>query len=227
MSARTRIQTLGWMVVVFALVAFGQERPTGAGAPATVEFPINFKQKVEAGKTPVGTKVQAELAIATLLNGKTVPRNAVFSGEVVESVAKTATEPSQLALRMDSVQWKNGSASLKAYLTAWFYPVQAGAGPDLAYGPTQSEIKTWNGMGAYPDSQMPGQRFPDSSVTDPDRAPADSPATRISNRRVVMKDIESTRREDGTVVITSKRNNIKLDKLTTYVIATGDLLTKR
>ena len=229
MFARTEVCAAVGMVIVCSLTLLSQEQPVAPGPNVTVEFPVNMKQKVEAGKTPVGTKIQAELAVATLLNGKTVPRNAVFSGEVVESVAKTATEPSRLSIRMDTIQWKNGSAPVKAYLTSWFYPLQGAAGPDLAYGPADGPIsKTWNGMGAYPNSRSPDQqRFPDSSVTDPERTPSDTPATGISNHRVLMKDVQSMHRDDGIVVITSKQINVKLDKLTTYVIATGDLLTKR
>jgi hypothetical protein len=40
-----------------------------------------------------------------------------------------------------------------------------------------------------------------------------------------MKNLESTRDSDGAVALTSKRSNIKLDKLTTYVLATSDLLS--
>jgi len=38
-----------------------------------------------------------------------------------------------------------------------------------------------------------------------------------------MKDVESTRDNSGTIILTSKRFNIKLDKTTTYVLA-GDRL---
>ena len=61
-----------------------------------------LQQSITAGKTPVGAKIQAKLEVATLLDGTVIPRNAVFSGEVIESVAKTRTEPSRIALRMDS-----------------------------------------------------------------------------------------------------------------------------
>jgi hypothetical protein len=39
-----------------------------------------------------------------------------------------------------------------------------------------------------------------------------------------MKDVESVRNSDGAVTITSKRFNIKLNKQTIYVLASGDLL---
>jgi hypothetical protein len=39
-----------------------------------------------------------------------------------------------------------------------------------------------------------------------------------------MKNVDSTRTSDGAVTLASKRFNIKIDRLTTYVLATGDLL---
>jgi hypothetical protein len=45
----------------------------------------------------------------------------------------------------------------------------------------------------------------------------------VSKQRVMMKDVESERNRNGAVAITSRRFNIKLDKLTTYVLATGDV----
>ena len=42
-----------------------------------------------------------------------------------------------------------------------------------------------------------------------------------------MKNVESARNSDGAIAITSNRSNIKLDKLTTYVLATNDLLPSR
>jgi hypothetical protein len=71
------------------------------------EFPVNMKQSVTAGATPVATKVQAKLVVATLVDGTVFPQNTLFSGEVIESVAKSATDPSTVAIRMDSAQWKS------------------------------------------------------------------------------------------------------------------------
>jgi len=39
-----------------------------------------------------------------------------------------------------------------------------------------------------------------------------------------MTDVESAKNSDGVIAIVSRNSNIKLDKLTTYVLATGDLL---
>ena len=148
-----------------SIALLGQETPPAAvaapadsAASATTpvsaiarEFPVILQQNVAAGKTPVGTKIQAKLSIATLVEGKVVPRNAVFSGEVIESAPKTATDASRLSIRMDAIQWKNGSTAIKAYLTAWYYPTMTEGGQDLQYGPTLSQKATWNGQGAYPD----------------------------------------------------------------------------
>jgi len=42
-----------------------------------------------------------------------------------------------------------------------------------------------------------------------------------------MKYIESTRAGDGGVTLTSEHSTIKLDRLTTYVLAPGDLSPKK
>jgi hypothetical protein len=202
-----------------------QQKPAASAVPpGTQEFPVVMRQNVTAGKTPVGSRVQAKLEVATLIDGAVVPRNAVFSGEVIESVAKTATDPSRLAIRIDSVLWKKGSASITAYLTAWYYPTKDATGQDLQYGPTQPANRTWNGQGQYPDPNSKVYRpFPGSDSDNGASAP-NTPSSTASNRRVLMKDVESAKNSDGVIAIVSKSNNIKLDKLTTYVLATGDLL---
>jgi hypothetical protein len=203
-------------------VLFAQEKPAGG----VHEFPVTMKQNVVAGKTAVGTKVQAKLAVATLVDGVVIPRNAVFSGEVVESVAKTSADASRLAIRMDSVQWKKGTAPVRVYLTAWYYPVRAMASVDLAFGPSEGPIsKTWNGAGTYPDPSSPAsQPFPGREQP---KAPEVTPlctASCIADHPSLMKDVQSTRTAAGNVAISSSRLNIKLDKMTTYVLANGDLI---
>src|SRR5580700_1277966 len=107
-------------VILGSIVLLGQQQsPSPLGG---TEFPIFMKQNIVAGKTPVGTKIQAKLVAATLVNGVVVPRDAILSGEVIESVKKFASDPSRLAIRMDSADWKKGSVPIKAYLTAWYYP---------------------------------------------------------------------------------------------------------
>lgn len=210
--------------VFCAATLLAQQKPATSSSSAAREFPVAMQQNVAAGKTPVGTKIQAKLTVATLVDGTVIPRNAVFSGEVTESVAKTATDPSRLAIRMDSVQWKNGSAPLKVYLTAWYYPVMVEMGQTL-HGPPEASARTWNGAGPYPDpSGTTYKPFPGADLDNRSDSRPDTPATATSPHRVLMKDVQSLRNSDGAVAITSSQSNIKLDKLTTYVLAAGDLL---
>ena len=225
MSTRTMAVSTLILCVLSCSEILSQQKPAASAVPpGTQEFPVVMQQNVAAGKTPVGSRVQAKLEVATLIDGAVVPRNAVFSGEVIESVAKTATDPSRLAIRIDSVLWKKGSASITAYLTAWYYPTKDATGQDLQYGPTQPANRTWNGQGQYPDPNSKVYRpFPGSDSDNGASAP-NTPSSTASNRRVLMKDVESAKNSDGVIAIVSKSNNIKLDKLTTYVLATGDLL---
>jgi hypothetical protein len=213
------------LLVLCSITLLAQQTPAAPFPSGTREFPVIMEQNVTAGNTPVGTKVRAKLTVATLVDGAVVPRNAVFGGEVIESVAKSATDASRLAIRMDSVQWKKGSAPIKVYLTAWFYPSMNVPGGDLQYGPPQSPSKTWNGAGAYPDPNSPAYKpFPRGDSDTRSNTVPDTAASVTSNHRVVMKNVESARNSDGAIAITSSHSNIKLDKLTTYVLATVDLL---
>ncbi len=226
-------------VVLGGAALFGQQTPSqptpAAPSPSgAIEFPVIMRQNVAAGTTPVGTKVQAKLAVATLVDGVVVPRDAVLSGEVTESVAKSATDPSRLAIRMDSAQWKKGSAPIvlslapKVYLTAWYYPVAETRAQGLSDEPpddTPHSGKHRNRPPTFPDPNgSASEPFPGRDAgTDPDSSPP-SPSSNISKHRALMKNVEPTRNSDGAVTLTSKSFNIKIDKLTTYVLATGDLL---
>jgi hypothetical protein len=217
-------------VVLGSAALLSQSPPAPPSSSAGLEFPVIMRQNVAAGTTPVGTKVQAKLVVATLVNGVVVPQDAILSGEVTESVVKSATDPSRLAIRLDSAQWKNRSAPMvlalapKVYLTAWYYPAAPPTNqdpssglPDDAHNP-----RAGNMAGVYP-----GQRNPTSppfSGPDRDKDTLPAPASDISQHRVLMKNVESTRNSEGAVTLTSKRFNIKLDKTTTYVLAAGDLL---
>jgi hypothetical protein len=215
---------------VFCSAALLGQQQLATSTPATStpagvqEFPVILQQNVAAGKTPAGTRIEAKLEVPTLVNGTVIPRDAVFSGEVIESVAKTATNPSRLALRMDSVKWKNGSASVRAYLTAWYYPERDETGQDLQYGPQQPANRTWDGQGQYPDPNSKVYKpFPGSDSGKSDSAP-NTPVATTANHPVRMKDVETASSNDGAIAIVCKRANLKLDKLTTYVFEGSDLL---
>jgi hypothetical protein len=206
-------------ILLHAQTPDGQsKRPaSSSAAPSSAsaqEFPVTMRQNVVAGKTPVGTKVEAKLTIATLLKGAVIPQGAIFSGEVTNSEAKSKTDPSRLALRMDSVQWKAGSQPITLYLTAWYYPVQMPQDGD------KEDCRT-TGMNCPTQPGMSGNGTGMSGRFPPDPLPP--PPAQISTSRVAMKDVEFAKDADGTFSLTSTHSNIKLDKTTTYVLATGDL----
>jgi hypothetical protein len=208
-------------VALSSTALFGQ--PAASPAPG-LEFPVVMRQNVVAGATPIGTKVQARLAVATLVNGVVVPQDAVLSGEVTESAAKSATDPSRLAVRMDNAKWKNGSAAIKVYLTAWYYPLASLTNQDSSDDPMDSKYNPRRHRGNYTDPTLPPtQPIPGRDPANDPAPPAPLPEPGISKHRVLMKNVESTRKPDGVVTLTSKRSNIKLDKQTTYVLAAGEL----
>jgi len=211
----------------------GQGKPAAPNSQAAIELPVTMRQNVAAGKTTVGTKVQAKLAVATLINGVVVPRDALFSGEVTESVARSATTPSRLSIRMDSAQWKNGAAPIvislapKVYLTAWYYPVAMPTNQDFSSGlpDAANHPRPLGGTGvAYPGPRNPTAPPVPGPDSGRDRDTGLAQPSSISQHRVLMKNVESTRSSEGAVILTSQHSNIKLDKSTTYVLAAGDLL---
>ena len=103
MSTRT-LFVLAAVIAFCSRVVIGQQK----SSPLR-EFPVVLQQSVEAGKTPVGTKVQGKLAVATTFHGLVIPRNAVVTGVVFESVRKSATAPSRLGIRMENAKWKDSS----------------------------------------------------------------------------------------------------------------------
>jgi hypothetical protein len=210
-------------VILGSIMLLSQQPPRSSSPPMGTEFPIFMKQNIVAGKTPVGTKIQAKLVAATLVNGIVVPRDAILSGEVTESVKRSASDPSRLAIRMDSADWKKGSVPIKAYLTAWYYPEAGITNQDLSYQPSDAanSKKNWNGMGTYPDPNNPiaQQRFPAGDSNKEAGPEAASPASNISKHRVLMKNVQSIRNPDGTVVLTDQHSDLKLDRVTTYVLA--------
>lgn len=224
-------------VVLGTAVLFGQSTVRAPSSTLTLEFPVVMRQNVVAGKTPVGTKIQAKLAVATLVNGVVIPQDAILLGEVIESAPKSATEPSRLAIRVDSAQWKKESMPIvfplasKVYLTAWYYPVETPAAQDFPEGlPEGPRGGTRHRGGSVPYPNPGPQDSPPYSRGNTDETtkpatPAPSPA--VSPHRVLMKNIKSTRGNDGSVTLTSNRSNIKLDKSTTYVLAVGDLLSAK
>jgi hypothetical protein len=186
------------------------------------ELPVVLRENVVAGKTPVGTKVEARLVMATMTRGGVIPRDTLISGEVVESVAKSGNSPSRLAIRMDSAEWKNGSMSFRFFLTAWFYPPVLMPPQNLSYGPPSPSKNPGGTDYTEPANPMSGQKWPPQHDDD-NGMNAAAPASMISKERVLMKNVESTRGPDGSVVLVSSHSNIKLNKSTTYVLGVNNL----
>jgi hypothetical protein len=201
---------------------------------ARIELPVTLRQNVIAGNTPPGTKVQARLTLATLVNGVVIPEGAILSGEVTESAAKTKDNPSRLSIRLTSAQWKNHSAPLELsptpYLTEWFYPPIPIRLHDHDHSTESGFPDATHSPGFGTGGVYPGQRNPmgppmsppgssDPSTTEP-RTSRPDPDT--SQHREQFKGVESTRAPDGAPFLESKTLNIKLDKNTTYVFASGE-----
>jgi len=219
---RNRIAVVQAVLVVLSSATVLGQTPTQPSS-VDVEFPVTMRQNVKAGLTAAGTKVSAKLAVATLVKGTVIPQNAILSGEVTESKAKSAAEPSRLAIRMDTAQWKNSSVPIKVYLTAWIYPLAmmlpsqdpADISPSVQGAPIPR-----NGISIYSDPNAASSP-PNGADNDPSQRAPDSS---ISKHRVLMKNVEPTRDTQGMVTLSSKRSTIKLDKQTTYVFAAGGLL---
>ena len=213
------------LFVCWSISSLSQQKSAASAPVGVVELPVVLQQNVEAGKSQVGTKIQAKLAVATLVNGVVIPQNATLSGLVIESVAKTAADPARLAIRMDSLDWKNGSAPIKAYLTGRYYSKATQIGQSLQYGrrapgrpdPSVRAVENPSCM-ALPTSAMPG---PSSrAIATTQRRP---PSSTTSNRPVLMKNVTLAPTDDGGIALVSQRANVKLDKLTTYVLAASAL----
>jgi len=200
---------------------FGQDAEKNI-IPPTIEFPLSLDQSVQAGKTPIGTKITGKLTMATLVNGIVIPRNTSFSGQVTVSQAKSHTEPSRLMVRIDSVSSKNGTAAVTLYLTPHYYPTVLEGGQDLQYGPSEPASSTWNGAGEYPDPKSHSYKpFPaGDSDAHKDKSVPDTPVS--SKHSLNMSHIEAEQGPDGNVVLVSRHANIKLERLTTYVFTAPD-----
>jgi hypothetical protein len=203
------------MIGACCATSIGQQSHSSSSS-ALREFPVVLQQGVEAGKTPVGTKIQAKLAVATLFHGILIPRNAVVSGVVFESVGKNAKAPSRLGIRMENAKWKDESTCMmKAYLMPLYYAMTAQSAQALPNGsPDPEDSRTLSGPA---QSSSPMYRpFPDNSEASRGAIP-DTPV--LSSRPVSMKNVEIEPVEDGGVALVSEHTNIKLYKMTTYILA--------
>ena len=211
------------MIVACCAASIGQQSQSSSSAVLR-QFPVVLQQSVEAGKTPVGTKIQAKLAVATLFHGILIPQNALVSGVIFESVGKNAKAPSRLGIRMENVRWNDESTCMmKAYLMPLYYAMTAQSTQALPNGsPDPQDSRTLSGP-AQSSSPMSQQPFPDNSAASREAIP-DAPV--LSSRPVSMKNVGIEPVEDGGVALVSEHTNIKLHKMTTYILAAIDTAAK-
>ncbi|ABF39448.1 hypothetical protein Acid345_0443 [Candidatus Koribacter versatilis Ellin345] len=220
------------LLLLFPCGAIAQSSTTASSAvrAPVQEYPVVMQQKIQAGKTPVGTKVLAKLVVATLVNGFVYPRNAIFSGEVTESVARNGDAPSHLAVRMHSLQWRDKSTPLEVDLCAWIYPMASTRPQDLSFEPPDAANSPgkWNGGGAYPDPNNPvsQEKFPGRD-SDRDSGPqASSPSSQISKHRVMMKGVVESYDSNNRITLSAAKFNVEVDRMTTYVLTSSASASK-
>jgi hypothetical protein len=202
-----------WSAAVFA-----QQTPASS-APVLREFAVILQQNVETGKTPVGAKVKATLAAPTEFNGTTIPKSAVLSIVVAESVAKSAKDKARLEIRMDKATWNGGWSPLKAYLMPLYYPMTTQPGQSSPNGAAASSAG--DEADQRTNTQSPMQRpFPGSNSETAQAAIPYVPT--ISSRPVRMKNVELVPASDGGIALVSEHANLKLYKRTTYVFAADE-----
>jgi|KBSMisStaDraftv2_1062788.scaffolds.fasta_scaffold19813_3 hypothetical protein len=206
------------IIGVCSAAAIAQQTPAASSSQVLRQFPVVLQQSVEAGKTPVGTKVQGKLAVATTFHGLVIPRNAVVTGVVFESVRKSATAPSRLGIRMENAKWKDESTCMmKAYLMPLYYPMvsQSTQGP-----PTESpdpSSRTTNGPNQSSSSPMSQPSFAGGNSEAVQEAMPN--ILTLSSRPVPMKNVVMEPVPDNGLDLVSQHDNIKLYKMTTYVLA--------
>ena len=195
-----------------------QQKPADSSSQILREFPVVLQQSVEAGKTPVGTKVKGKLAVATQFRGTVIPRDAVVTGVVFESVRKEGKSPSRLGIRMENAAWKGqSSCMMAAYLMPLYYPMtvqSAQGGPVDTPNPDSRTLNGPNQSGSSPMSQ--GSFSGSNSEAIHEAIPE---ITTMSSRPVSMKDVRMEPVDKTGLDLVSDRENIKLNKMTTYVLA--------
>jgi hypothetical protein len=217
---------IGLIMLAGCVPLLAQDSKPDLNATPSLEFPASLQAKVVAGSTPVGAEVRAKLAMATLLDGVVIPQDALISGHVEQSVAKTSDAPAILKIRFDSARWKKGSAPLNLYLAGCYYPIEfrgLGDNPSGIHG----EVGVTMG-GARPDTfprtngGMPnsgGMTTMDASRPDtyPDPRPQVG-VSEVSKHWVRLEKVDTVVAADGSLQITSNERNLKLDKGTIYLL---------
>ena len=211
-----RLVVQGAILAFCSAASIGQQSHQASPTPVLREFPMVLQQSVEAGKTPAGTKVQGKLAAATQFYGALIPKNAVASGEVVESESKKGKDRARLAIRMNTVSWNGGWAPLYAYLMPLYYAAAGQSVPNLPNESPDPDSRTLNGPNQSSESPM-SRPFPGGG-SEADQGAIPDVAT-ASSQPVRMKSVVLEPTSNGGIALVSEHANIKLFKMTTYVFA--------
>lgn len=221
MLIRTMV-AYGLVLTCWSAFSWSQQAQPPSARPTLHEFALTLQQSLESGKAAIGTKVQARLAAPTKFQGTNIPRNAVFSGVVIESTAKGPKEPAKLAIRMEKAEWKEDSISLTAYLLPLSYSNTAPAVQGL---PNESPDPSSRTSGAGQDANSPMRApFPTNDSQAAQAAIPEVPT--LSSRPVQMKNVNVALADEGGAALVSEHTNIKLYKMTTYVFAATELPAK-
>jgi hypothetical protein len=219
----------GLVLLAGCMVTLAQGPKADPGTQPGLEFPASLQSKIVAGSTPAGTEVRARLAMATLMDGVVLPQDAVISGHVEQSVAKTDGAPSLLKIKFDSARWKKGSAPVNLYLAGCYYPIDFKGPTD---GPSGMHGEIGVMMGSTPPDALPRANsgmpnnggMPTMDTGRPGTYPDPRPGvtlSEVSKHWVRMEKVETVAAPDGGLQITSRDRNLKLDKGTVYLLRTA------
>ena len=224
--AAIRLKSGGSLVYAVLVVlgsVCGAAQQAGSPPPQRLErleLPAVMQQKIIAGITPAGTAIRAKLSIATLVKGKVLPSGAVLSGHLEESAKRNGNTPSRLKIKFDTAQWKNGTTTLELYFTGCYYPFEitpeqdpASAIPDGLHGSL-----TMGQVTSSPSHATPSALGQNPLPNDYGTNPGELGGPHVSSRWVREEGTEIMAEPDGSVVVTSAKRNLKLDKGTTYLL---------
>jgi hypothetical protein len=191
----------------------------------SLEFPASLQTKIVAGSTAAGTEVHAKLTLATLVGGVVIPEDAIFSGHVEQSVAKTKDTPSLLKIKFESAKWKKGSAPLNLYLVSCYYPVEFNNSTTDDRSGVHGDIGITMG-GTPPPNSVPRSATGTSAIGPMDASHQDNfPDTRsvgtlseVSKHWVRMEKVDTVPSPEGGLQMTSADRTIKLDRNTIYLL---------
>ena len=221
---------VGAILLASCVTLFAQTSKPVQNPQPSVELPASLQTKVVAGSTPVGTEVRAKLTMATLMDGVVIPQDAVISGHVEQSVAKTGDAPSLLKIKFESARWKKGSAPVTLYLAGCYYPIEFQSpsndpsgvhgqiGINMGSAAESSPNRANGGMnGGLPNGGMPSTMDANRLDNYPDPRPGTT-VSEISKHWVRIENVDTVVTSDGSLQIASQQRNLKLDKGTVYLL---------